>query len=55
MLVQSVSSEKMIRVHAPFVELDTLAAILINSEGVRDTLIQVAAAEARVAQEHLIA
>ncbi len=38
MLVQSVSNEKMFRCHAPFVELDTLAAILMDSEGVRNTL-----------------
>lgn len=42
MLVQSVKSERMFRAHAPFVELDTLAAILMNIDGVRDTLTQVA-------------
>jgi DNA segregation ATPase FtsK/SpoIIIE, S-DNA-T family len=42
MLVQSVSRERMFRAHAPYVELDTLAAILSNVEGVRSTLEQVA-------------
>lgn len=45
MLVQSVSSERMFRAHAPFVELDDLGAILMNPEGVRDTLLMVAAAK----------
>jgi S-DNA-T family DNA segregation ATPase FtsK/SpoIIIE len=54
MLVQSVSEERVMRVHAPFVELDTLAAILINAEGVRDTLLQVASAERKAAQEHVL-
>ena len=54
MLVQSVSKEKMFRVHAPYVELDTLAAILMNSEGVRDTLIRVAEAEAQSTKERLL-
>lgn len=49
MLVQSVSREKMFRVHAPFVELDTLGAILFNLDGVRDTLLMVANAERRAA------
>jgi S-DNA-T family DNA segregation ATPase FtsK/SpoIIIE len=47
MLVQSVSRERMFRAHAPYVELDTLGAILSNVEGVRDTLIRVAFAEAK--------
>lgn len=46
MLVQSVSRERVFRAHAPFVELDTLGAILMNSDGVRDTLRQVALASA---------
>jgi S-DNA-T family DNA segregation ATPase FtsK/SpoIIIE len=43
MLVQTVSKEKMFRCHAPYVALDDLAAILMNPEGVRDTLVRVAA------------
>lgn len=45
MLVQSVSFEKVFRAHAPYVELDTLGAILCNLEGVRDTLAMVASNE----------
>ena len=47
MLVQSVVRERMFRAHAPFVELDTLAAILANVDGVRDTLIMVASASGK--------
>jgi len=47
MLVQAVAKERMFRAHAPFVELDTLAAILMNPQGVRNTLEQVAEATAR--------
>jgi S-DNA-T family DNA segregation ATPase FtsK/SpoIIIE len=54
MLVQSVSSEKMFRAHAPFVELDMLGTVLMNAYGVRDTLVQVANAEARARTEMLI-
>lgn len=48
MLVQSVSSERMFRAHAPFVELDDLGAILMNPEGVRSTLLMVAASKSTV-------
>jgi DNA segregation ATPase FtsK/SpoIIIE-like protein len=41
MLVQS-SLRPIFRAHAPFVDLNTLGAILSNAEGVRDTLKQVA-------------
>lgn len=44
MLVQSVSKERMFRAHAPFVEMNTLAAILMNIEGIQSTLRMVAAA-----------
>jgi len=54
MLVQSVSRERVFRAHAPFVELDSLGAILMNPEAVRDTLRMVAEAHSR-AQEAITA
>lgn len=45
MLVQSVKSERMFRAHAPYVDLESLAAILMDVQGVRSTLLMVAEAE----------
>jgi S-DNA-T family DNA segregation ATPase FtsK/SpoIIIE len=55
MLVQAVGEEKMFRAHAPFVDMNTLGAILANTEGVRQTLTMVGLVEAQTALETPVA